>query len=113
MSHSLKAGLLFAFAAAALPPAANAVPVAGPSAQGTSARSPIVKADCYDDCCYDCCNDCGWRPRWRDWGPRYWRPRQWPGYYYHNRWRSHYRWGSYHRLWDPYDGGYGYGGGWD
>jgi len=103
MSYGFRAGLLFAFLVSAAPVAVHAYPAAGPGAQTANAQTPIVRAGCYYDDC--------WYPRRDYWRPRYygyWRPRfsGWegdPGYYVHSRYWSHYRWGSYHRLWRPCD----------
>lgn len=104
MSNRSSAGILFAFAIAALPLAANAFPAAH-SVAGNAPSTPVIEAGCYYDAC-DCC------PRWRYWGPDYWRSRYYyqpryygSGYDFHSRYYSHYRWGSYHRLW-RYDGWY-------
>ena len=105
MSNALRAGLLFALANFLVPAAVSAFPMTG-QREGI-AQAAITKAGCYDsDCCGCCC------PRW-GYGRRryygYWRPRYYdPDGYYHSRYYSHYRWGSYHRLWRPYphDGGW-------
>ncbi len=113
MSHASKLAMLFAFALSAGPNAASAHPAILGSAPGTQAAAPIVKAGCY----YEGCD----YPRWHCWRPRcgygygygngyegYGRPRYYgpEGDYYHSRYYSHYRWGSYHRYWRPWCCGY-------
>ncbi|MGO9483240.1 MAG: hypothetical protein ACLPX9_01470 [Rhodomicrobium sp.] len=107
MSHASKLAMLIAFALSAGPNAASAHPAILGSAPGTQAAAPIVKAGCY----YEGCD----YPRWHCWRPRcgdgyegYRRPRYYgpEGDYYHSRYYSHYRWGSYHRYWRPWCCGY-------
>lgn len=101
MRHGSKVAMLFALALSAAPFAVSAHPAILANGLAGQAAAPIVKAGCY----YGECDEEVYIRR-RCWysGCGDWRPRR-SGYnddYYHSRYYSHYRRGSYHRYWRPY-----------
>ena len=101
MKHNLKLALLSALALAAAPFVASAHPAIPSGGLADKVAAPIVKAGCY----YEGCEEEVYIRR-RCWhygcgGYRDYDRDGYPGYGWHGRYRSHYRWGSYHRYWRP------------
>ncbi len=91
MSYHSKLAMLFVLALFAAPFTASAHPAIPGSGLISQAAVPAVKVGCY----YEECEEVYIRRR------RCWRYCDCGGGcgYYHRRYYSHYRWGSYHRYW--------------